>query len=170
MLQPDAVRLELTDPAAMKRHHLLGAFRHGQRDGKTVNLPRLFTQVGQAMTHHQYTALIKRQFAGQAQSSQFIFRHYRQGVSLLLNACGFEYRRTIQPMAVALDARRSKQTMAQFCHQRHRRIDVEPAICHRTRKTYDILRRKVLKMRPPVENFGKRVGFYHHVCRVAFKS
>ncbi|SYE80045.1 Uncharacterised protein [Klebsiella pneumoniae] len=60
--------------------------------------------------------------------------------------------------------------MPQLCHQRDGGVDVQPAISNRARNTQHILRRKVLKVCPPVENFGERVGFYHHVNRIAFKS
>lgn len=104
MLQHDAVRLEFTDPAAMKRHHLPGALRHGQRDGKTVHLPRLRFQVGYAVPHDQHAAGVQRQLAGQAQARVFIFCRYRQGLSLLLHVGGAENRGTIQPLPVPLNA------------------------------------------------------------------
>jgi hypothetical protein len=44
---------------------------------------------------------------------------------------------------VALNARRAKQTVAQFGHQGHRGIDVEATIGHRAGDAGGILRRKV---------------------------
>jgi hypothetical protein len=59
--------------------------------------------------------------------------------------------------------------MAQLRHQRDRGIDIQPAVGNRAREAFSILRRKVLKMRPPVDNFGERVRFDHHIT-VALSS
>ncbi len=42
----DTMRLEFTDPASVKGHHLSGTLGNGQRDGKTINLPRLRAKIG----------------------------------------------------------------------------------------------------------------------------
>ncbi|MOA07671.1 hypothetical protein D3C78_1273800 [compost metagenome] len=41
VLKRNAVRLKLADPAAMKGHHFLRALGNWQRDGKSLDLPRL---------------------------------------------------------------------------------------------------------------------------------
>gem|GEM_PF-6354403 len=46
MFELHTVRLEFADPASVKGHHLSGAIDNGQRDGKTIDLPRLRPQIG----------------------------------------------------------------------------------------------------------------------------
>ena len=65
---------------------------------------------------------------------------------------------------------RPKQAVPQLGHQRDRRIHIQPAVGNWPGKGFSILQRKVLKMRPPVDNFGERVRFYHHIHRRAFES
>ncbi|MNT42366.1 hypothetical protein D3C72_1787850 [compost metagenome] len=164
------MRLEFAYPAPMESHHLFRALRNRQRHGQPIHLPRLRPQIGQTVPYHQHAALIEDEFAGQPQPGVRIFCGNRQAVTLLFNGNGPEHRRAIQPLAVAFNAWRAKQTVAQLGHQRHRDIHVQPAVSHRANQTLRILRRKVVKVWPPVDNFGERVRFDHHVCRRAFES
>ena len=88
VLQQQAMRLKLADPAAMESHHLAGPFRQRQGDGQTLHLPRLAFEVGQAVANRQHAAVIKGDLAGQTQASGLIFGGYGKRLPLLRDCHG----------------------------------------------------------------------------------
>jgi len=154
----------------MKRHNFAGTFRQWQGDGQAVNLPRLAFEIGQAVADRQYAAVIEGDLTGQTQAGLVIFGSEGQGLSLLRYRDGTELWLAIPPLAVAFNARRAEQTVTEFSHKRDRRINIQSAVGNRAGKRFRILRRKVAKVRPPVKNFGERMGFDHHINRFARES
>lgn len=116
VLKRQAVRLKLADPAAMESHHLASAFGDRQRDRQAIHLPWAGAQIGHAMAHAQHAAGIQRDLALQAQAGLRIFADQGQRLALVPHFAGGEQRRGIQPLTMAFNARRAKQTMAQLRH------------------------------------------------------
>jgi hypothetical protein len=61
---------------------------------------------------------------------------------------GGEHRRGIQPLTMAFNARRAKQTVAQLGHQGDRRIDIQAAVGDRARRLSASCGEKWLKCGP----------------------
>ena len=101
VLQRQAVRLKLADPAAMESHHLASAFGDRQCDRQAIHLPWAGAQIGHAM---------------QTQAGLRIFADQGQRLALVPHFAGGEQRRGIQTLTMAFNARRTKQAMAQLCH------------------------------------------------------
>ena len=116
VLQRQAVRLKLADPAAMESHHLASAFGDRQRDRQAIHLPWAGAQIGHAMAHTQHAAGIQRDLAVQTQAGLWIFADQGQRLALVPHFAGGEQRRGIQTLTMAFNARRTKQAMAQLCH------------------------------------------------------
>ena len=73
VLQGQAVRLKLADPAAMESHYLTSAFGDRQRDRQAIHLPWADAQIGHAMAHAQHTAGIQCDLAVQTQAGMRVF-------------------------------------------------------------------------------------------------
>ena len=116
VLQRQAVRLKLADPAAMESHHLASAFGDRQCDRQAIHLPWAGAQIGHAMAHTQHAAGIQRDLAVQTQAGLWIFADQGQRLALVPHFAGGEQRRGIQTLTMAFNARRTKQAMAQLRH------------------------------------------------------